>query len=208
MSAHQSTKWFWSDWAGDQAVRSLTPAERGLWIDLLALAAAAAPTGYVCDNRGKPLSYEEIGRFANCSPTDVASLINGILDKGVCGRDQTGRLFNRRMLRDIELANKRRKAGQVGGAATAMKWQAFSGLPGDLPGHVPRQTGRAPFQEESINTSFGAARAREAVDNTAGKCAATPAGFAEKAREAVQKSTGIGSGELAAVMAAKGWVKP
>jgi len=208
MSAKQSTNWFWSDWSGDHAVRSLTPAERGLWIDLLALAAAALPMGYVCDNRGNALSYEEIGRFANCSPTEAQSLVQSILDKGVCGRDQSGRLFNRRMLRDIELANKRRKAGLQGGLATKMKWQAISGLPGDLPGHVPRQAGRAPYQERIINTSFGAARAREAVDNSASSDAEPESGFAEKAREAVQKSSGICSGELVATMQAKGWVKP
>lgn len=36
---------------------------------------------------------------------------------------------------------------------------------------------------------------------------ATPAGFAEQAREALAKNTGIGSGELTAVLQAKGWVK-
>jgi hypothetical protein len=207
MTANRSTNWFWSDWSGDEAVRRLTPAERGLWIDLLALAAAALPMGYVCDNRGNALSYEEIGRFANCSPTEAQSLIQSILDKGVCGRDQTGRLFNRRMLRDIELANKRRKAGQQGGLATKLKWQAFPGLPGDLPGHVPRQAGRAPLPKERLTSSFTGAAREDAVQQiAAANPVATPADFAEKAREAVQKNTGIGSGELVATMQAKGWV--
>ena len=198
MSANRSTQWFWSDWAGDLAVRSLTTAERGLWIDLLALAAAALPMGYVCDNRGNALSYEEIGRFANCSPTEAQSLIAGILDKGVCGRDQSGRLFNRRMLRDIELANKRRKAGQKGGLATKMKWQAFPGLPQHLPGHVPRQTGRAPYQESKITSSFaGAAREAAPVDNSAAETAAPAAGSAEKQAKLAA------SPELQAILARK-----
>jgi hypothetical protein len=114
------------------------------------------------------------------------------------------------MVRDIELSVKRRRAGLNGAAATKLKWQALSGLPGDLPGHVPRQTGSAPFQEREINTFAGTARAREAVENTAGSSVvATPQGLAKEAREAVQKSAGsIGSGELIASIQAKHWVKP
>jgi hypothetical protein len=37
--------------------------------------------------------------------------------------------------------------------------------------------------------------------------AATPAGLAKEAREALAKSTGIGSGELAEINRAKGWVR-
>ena len=87
MSAGASTRFFWSDWLGDQAVRRLTPAERGLWIDLLALAAAASPVGYVCDSCGTPLTDAEIGRLANCSANEAGNLIVGIIEKGVASRD-------------------------------------------------------------------------------------------------------------------------
>jgi len=207
MTAKHSTRWFWSDWSGDPAVRRLTPAERGLWIDLLAIAAVAAPTGYVCDERGNPVSYEEMGRFANCSPTEAESLVVGILDKGVAGRDRAGRLFNRRMVRDVALSEKRRAAGSTGGTATKLKWQAISGLPGDLPGHVPRQTGTRAFPEREIKTFTGAAREGAVQQTAAANPVATPAGLAKEAREAVQKSSGsIGSGELVATMQAKGWL--
>lgn len=131
MSSQHSTQWFWSDWAGDLDVRRLTPAERGIWIDLLCLAAVGKPTGYVCDQRGYPLSYEEIARFANCSPTEAESLITGILDKGVGSRDRSGRLFNRRMVRSAEKAAVKRAAGKLGGGQTKQVWkslreQAFS----------------------------------------------------------------------------------
>lgn len=135
MSAHQSTQWFWSDWAGDQEVRRLTLAERGLWIDLLALAAVGKPYGYVCDQRGNPVSYEEIARFTNSSPTEVESLIANILEKGAVSRDRTGRLFNRRMTRQAEKSAKKRMAGKLGGEHTRLKWLELSGVPD----HLPRQ---------------------------------------------------------------------
>lgn len=138
MSSKRSVDWFWSDWAGDQAVRRLTVAERGLWIDLLALAAVGTPTGYVCDVKGKALSYEEIARFANCSPTEAETLIACILEKGAASRDRTGRLFNRRTVRKIALSEERRKSGARGAEATKLKWQAYQQLARQTPRDLPR----------------------------------------------------------------------
>ena len=112
----------------DQEVRRLTPAERGVWIDLLCLAAVGKPTGYVCDQRGNPLSYEEIGRFANCSPTEAESLIAGILEKGAASRDRSGRLFNRRMTRQAEKTAKKRTAGKLGAEQTKQVWKGLRAL--------------------------------------------------------------------------------
>lgn len=128
MSAHQSTQWFWSDWAGDLEVRRLTPAERGLWIDLLCLAAVGKPYGYVCDQRGNPLSNEEIARFTNATSTEVESLIAGILEKGAASRDRTGRLFNRRMTRQAERSAKKRTAGKLGAEQTKQVWKGLKAL--------------------------------------------------------------------------------
>ena len=180
MSSKQSTQWFWSDWAGDLAVRSLTTAERGLWIDLLTLAATGNPTGYVVDARGEPLSLEQIARFANCTLAECSSLIDGILAKGVASRDRSGRLLNRRMVRDLELSVKRRRAGLDGAAATKLKWQQLNGLPQQLPGHVPRQTGTRALPRKITTTSLNAAREEPPVDNSSTASAAPPAGSAGK----------------------------
>jgi hypothetical protein len=202
MSAKQSTAWYWSDWAGDEAVRSLTPAERGMWIDLLALAARGNPTGYVCDARGAPVAVEQIAHFANCSAAEAASLIDGILAKGVASRDRSGRLFNRRIVRDVELSVKKRRAGQAGAAATALKWHQLNGVPGQVPGHVPRHAGRAPYQKEKLTSSFvGAARAK-ARDGTEVSKQEKESGSAE-----VASGNGIAPGDsLSEVIKKKGWV--
>lgn len=140
MTAHHSTKWFWSDWLGAPEVRRLTLAEKGLWIDLLALAAGGKPVGYVCDEAGRPLTHEEIARVTNAaSPVEVAELIEAILKKGVASRDRTGRLLNRRMVRDAQLAAKRSRAGKVGADHTNLYWQGKKPLPRQLPQQVPKQ---------------------------------------------------------------------
>jgi len=161
LSAQDSTQWFWSDWAGDKAVRRLTPAERGLWIDLLSYAAAGTPVGYVVDQHGSPISYEEIARFTNATPTEVATLIDGILAKGAASRDRTGRLFNRRMVRKAELSAKRKRIGKAGGEATSLKWQALQNLAGQNARQLVGYRANAPSKSSSI-TSSSPEPAREA----------------------------------------------
>jgi hypothetical protein len=144
MSAKDGAFFFWSGWLGDTAVRRLTPAERGVWIDLLALAAAGSPAGYVCDDKGRPLTLAEIARVTNAaSPDEVAEHIAGILEKGVASRDRAGRLFDRRMVRMAEIAAKRRLSGLKGGAHTKLKWQQLLSVPGQVPRHLPGDLPRA-----------------------------------------------------------------
>ena len=193
MSAKQSTQWFWSDWAGDVAVRSLTPAERGLWMDLLTLAATGNPTGYVVDARGEPLPLEQIARFANCTLAECSSLIDGILKKGVASRDRSGRLLNRRMVRDLELSVKRKRAGSIGAASTKLKWQAISGLPQQLPGHVPRQTGTRALPSRNTTSTFSVS-ARDGALQQSGS--ATEPG----------RATIATSEDLKTSMQRKGWI--
>ena len=162
MAASASTRWFWTDWLGDQAVRSLTPAERGMWIDLIGLAAVGSPTGYVCDRKGSPISYEEIGRVANCSPTEAAELIAAIVEKGAASRDRTGRLFNRRMVRDANLAARRAMAGKEGGKKTQEEWKRLQTLASfSVPEQMPQQNRSASIPIKPITSSETAsARAR------------------------------------------------
>ena len=58
---------------GHQAVRRLSPAARGVWIDCLGLMATACPTGYLCDDRGNPLTEGEIARIVNATPEEVGN---------------------------------------------------------------------------------------------------------------------------------------
>jgi hypothetical protein len=145
MSATSKTDWFWSDWLGDPAVRRLTPAERGVWIDLLALAAIGHPKGYVSDDNGRPLSLEEIARVTNAgSPDEVAEHIVHILKKGAASRDRTGRLFNRRMVRETELRAKRSRAGRLGAAHTNLIYKEINRLPRQVTQQMTQQNKTGP----------------------------------------------------------------
>jgi len=188
MSAGASTMWFWSDWLGDQEVRRLTPAERGVWIDLLALAAAAAPYGYVCDGKGSPLTLEEIARVTNAgSPDEVGKLIAGILEKGAASRDRTGRLFNRRMVREKALSRKRSEAGKLGGKSTANKHWGKNHLLQHLPQQLLQHGCYAPYLKKvSKKESFS-------FSGTSQSAPPLPEGATEE------------ESELSRLVKAKGW---
>ena len=178
MSATSHTNWFWSDWLGDPAVRRLTPAARGVWIDCLALMAAANPIGYLCDDTGRKLTLGEVARVCNATADEVSELLAEIIDKGVASRDRTGRCYNRRMVKEAEIAAKKRRNGKVGGAATRLKWQALSAVPQQMPEQMPRhQKSSLSLKKERLTTSLpGAARARATtVENSSQNPAVGPA---------------------------------
>jgi len=115
---------------------------------------------------------------------------------------------NKRATAEIAKAEKMRTrqamAGHKGGMEVA-KRKAMAQAVAE-----PRSSHGGAIKKDKYKPSSVAAR--ETDENSPAKSrpetADLPAGFAEKAREAVQKTTGIGSGELVATMQAKGWVKP
>lgn len=204
MSSTQGTFWFWSDWLGDQAVRRLTPAARGVWIDCLALMAVANPTGYLCDEMGRPLTHEDIARVVNASPTDVAKLLAEVLEKGAASRDRTGRLYNRRMVRKASIAAKKRLNGKAGGAATRLKWQALSGVPQQMPRHLPQHSESPPYHPSKITTSSDTAREKPPDKSARSLASALPSGAL--AREP-QTRRGLSTESLEEVVRRKGWAQ-
>jgi hypothetical protein len=190
MSSGASTQWFWSDWLGDQEVRRLTPAERGVWIDLLALAAAGVPYGYVCDRKGSPLTLQEIARVTNAgSPEEVGKLIAGILEKGAASRDRNGRLYNRRMS-FLKKAPSRKKAeaGKLGGMVTANRHWGKS--------HLLQQPLQQAPQQPAIPLTFKEVSKKENLSSF---------GTPQSATGPPQEASEVGSEHLAAIVRAKGW---
>ncbi len=43
MSGTTWSKFYWSDWLSDSALRAVSSAARGLWIDMLCIAAVVCP---------------------------------------------------------------------------------------------------------------------------------------------------------------------
>lgn len=97
------SKFFWTDWLSDTGVRRCSLAARGLWMDMLCVAAQHVPIGYVAIN-GEGLSEDELARLVGSDSTSVATLIGELERNGVFSRNREGVIYSRRMIKDSKKA--------------------------------------------------------------------------------------------------------
>ena len=119
------SKFFWSDWSNDPALRICSLAAQGLWMRMLCIAAEADPTGYVTVN-GRPIGVTDIARLAGVTETECESLLAELDWNGVFSRDRKGAIYSRRMVRDAKTAKKNRENGKKGGNPTIGKDEGIS----------------------------------------------------------------------------------
>ena len=107
-------KFFWPDWQNDPCLRLCSRAARGLWIDLLCIAAQSDTPGYVALN-GKPLDAKCIALLSAGPENEIESLLEELENNGVFSRDRRGCIMSRRMIRERCLSDKAKINGSKGG---------------------------------------------------------------------------------------------
>lgn len=107
-------KFFWNDWETDAELRLCSLAAQGLWMRLLCLAARAEPTGYVTVS-GRAPSLADLSVLIGRPAEELAPLIDELDRNAVFSRDAKGRIYSRRMVRDVKKAAIARKNGKMGG---------------------------------------------------------------------------------------------
>ena len=120
MSGTTWTKFFWSDWESDPALRHCSLAAQGLWMRMLCIAAAHDPIGYVAV-AGRGLDETSLARMTGCQESEATILLGELDRNGVFSRDRHGRIYNRRMIDDAKKASIARKNGKNGGNPTLRK---------------------------------------------------------------------------------------
>lgn len=115
--ANPWSKFFWSDWESDPALKLCSFAAQGLWMRMLCIAAAHDPIGYVAVN-GRALDAPALARMTGGTEPEVAALLDELSSHGVFSVDRHGRIYSRRMVKDAKLSQKRSKAGAVGADVT------------------------------------------------------------------------------------------
>lgn len=149
------TKWYWSDWANDPALRLCSLAAQGMWMRMLCIAAEADPIGYVTVN-GRPLDGQDLARIAGVSVPEAETLLAELDRNGVFSRDRNGTCYSRRMIRDAKRAKISRKNGKEGGNPALRKQRGNSARdnPPDNVGlktHKPRARSQIP-EDTPLNT--------------------------------------------------------
>ena len=113
MSVTLWTKFYWSNWLGDAKLRMCSIAARGLWIDMLAVAAQNDPVGYIEAPGGDLIKL--MSRVAGISKPEAEIYFDELADAGVIQVDEFGRIFDPRMIRDNDNLQKAIASGQRGG---------------------------------------------------------------------------------------------
>ncbi len=114
MSSTTWAKFYWADWSSDPCLRLCSRAAKGLWIDMLCIAAQADPVGYVVV-AGRGLDAAGIAAVCGGTAEEVAPLLAELERNNVFSRDRAGKIMSRRMIRDAKKAAEGRKNGKRGG---------------------------------------------------------------------------------------------
>ena len=109
-----SFQFYPGDWLRDPALRSCSPAARGLWIDMLCLMHEGTPYGYLKVNL-KVILPDKLARMTGLTFDEAERLLFELEEAGVFSRDKSGCIFSRRMIQDEEIRKKRAAGGFKGG---------------------------------------------------------------------------------------------
>lgn len=103
------------DWLKDPNLRRCSLAARGMWVDLMCLMFECEERG-VLATAGQPWSDDEIAQAVGGDRDVALSCLRELVGKGVAGRNQSGSVYCRRMVRDEEkrkaAANRQKKCRQ------------------------------------------------------------------------------------------------
>jgi hypothetical protein len=115
-----SFQFYPGDWLKDPALRRVSKASKGLWIELICLSFECEERGVFSTN-GIPWPDEDIAAAVGGDRSENLKLLHELLEKGVCSRTAPpknggfGAIFCRRVVRDEQLRQKRIAAGKLGG---------------------------------------------------------------------------------------------
>ena len=104
-----------ADWRKDPGVQSLNFFERGFWFELLCIMHESDERGVLLLN-GEAMSVEIIARLTGLDKQTATKTLTTLLSRGVADRrGSDNAVYSRRMVRDEEIRQIRKKAGKLGG---------------------------------------------------------------------------------------------
>jgi hypothetical protein len=132
------SKFFWADWLSDAGLRACSATARGVWMDMLCVAAAHDPPGYVAFSQ-TGLTEIEIARLTGETIEVVRKSLAELERNKAFGRTRQGIIYSRRMVRDHKRKEISRKNGQLGGNPNLRKDKGKSAAdnPNDNGGVTP-----------------------------------------------------------------------
>ena len=99
MSSQPWMKFYPRDWRGDQALRVVSLAARGLWMEMLCVMHEGAPYGHLTVG-GQPLSDAALARLVGTGVEEVQALLVELRAAGVFRQTRGGVVYSKRMTDD------------------------------------------------------------------------------------------------------------
>lgn len=143
MSGTAADFFFWNDWRGDPLLRMCSLAARGLWMEMLCIAAESTRKGEVLLN-GQAPSVEELAQAVGTSVEEVHRLLDELMRWGVPTRNRNGIYCSRRMIRDAKKRRASAKGGKKGGAVSRDNKRGIFSTPDTTP-HPARDAAPHPM---------------------------------------------------------------
>ena len=145
-------KFYPRDWRGDQALRSVSLAARGFWLECLCIMHEARPYGHLLLN-GDPVGDDALARMVGASVDEVRTFMSELQKAGVLSMTRAGVVFSRRMTKDHARA-------QNGAKSVKKRWSQVpendkeKAVPNRSPNRDPiTQKPEARSQKEDVSTS-------------------------------------------------------
>jgi hypothetical protein len=140
------------DWRKDIGVQSLSFHDRGIWFELLCIMHESEVRGMLVHN-GRAMGEETLSRLIGTDLKTLRKTLKTLLEIGVASKDENGVIFNRRMIRDDAIIQKRRASGRLGGNPNLLN-QKDNHIDNYTPNHPNNQNAKQnPTPSSSSSTS-------------------------------------------------------
>lgn len=158
-------KFYGRDWLGDSQLRMCSPAEKGVWIDLLCLMMGGDPYGHLAVN-GVPICDENVARVIGVDVQTYRDHLAKLESLGIPSRTSKGVLYSRRLVFEYQRFAAGSKYGKRGGNPALLNpredkdTESIIQNPeskGDLKGGVKGKKIQIimPFESEEFKTVWG-----------------------------------------------------
>ena len=119
-------QWYPGDWRKDPGVQCLDYETRGIWFEILMIMWESETPGKLTLN-GQKMPVEALSQLLGLEQAKTGEAISKLIAYGVASVEQdTGIIYNRRMLRFKEIRQKRAESGSKGGKQTQRRRQGKS----------------------------------------------------------------------------------
>ncbi len=118
-----------SDWMTDLKVQSLNFEQQGIWFAILCVMHECEERGKLMENN-RPMSRKTLAKLISCDLRKLNRTMDELLAKKVAYTDNSGFVYNKRMVKDEAIRKARKEAGSMGGNPNLVKPKCKKGSQG------------------------------------------------------------------------------